>query len=158
MKPIERAEMNRFPPSTLYDIARNENARWEARKHAYLLLLDRAHPLAKHENLQQLAYMVADEIMTIKTDVKPDTAATSEGPKFPNSANLVQNDVPDTNLDGESPEAAEMEHVSEEQALEFAREQADIKPDTVSTSGPFTAGFTTKNQLQDEVLPTVDIK
>lgn len=131
MKPIEMAEMRRYPPSTLYDLARNENARWEARKHAYLLLLDKGHPLAKHENLQQLAYMVADEVMS----GKPEQAI----------ANTEQPDPPLT-----SPEDAHMEQVSEDQAATFAEEQ--------QSAGPFPAGFTTKNQLQDEVLPTIDIK
>lgn len=96
--------MLRMPPSTLYDMARNENARWEARKEAYLILLDRAHPLANHENLYQLAYMVADEVI----------GGEKSSPA----------DIPESKQ-AETPEVP---------------------------TGPFTAGFTTKNQMQDEFV------
>jgi len=63
LRQTDRELLEHMPPTVLFDLARNESARLAARLAAMQLLIEQQHPLAKHPNLAQLAYHVADEVL-----------------------------------------------------------------------------------------------
>ena len=59
----EREQIENMPSSVLFDLARNESARWEARKAATALLVDRADSRTKHAELAVLVQQIAHEVI-----------------------------------------------------------------------------------------------
>jgi len=76
-KQTDREQLENLPSSTLFDLARNEAARWAARKVAVALLMDRADHRTKHNELAVLVQHVAKEIMSGETIPEPATSPES---------------------------------------------------------------------------------
>ena len=70
----EREQIQHLPPSTLYDLVRNESARLAARIAAMKILVEQQHPLAKRPEVAQLARYVAEEVLGGAPAPEPDPA------------------------------------------------------------------------------------
>jgi hypothetical protein len=113
IRQTEREALEQLPSSTLFDLARNESARWVARKTATALLVERVDVRTKHPDLALLVQHVASEVLGGQPEPEPAPISSQ--------LNLAQ------------PEPASVQSKA-------------------THSGAPSAGFTTKNMFQDEIV------
>ena len=135
----EREQIENMPSSVLFDLARNESARWEARKAATTLLVDRADPRTKHVELAVLVQQIAQEVIG-------GTQSLPEQREFEWK--------PTCHLPPETWSA--LSKASEAEFDTALHSSPPVDPhiaDPASNTGPFHASVTTKTMFQEEVPP-----
>ena len=157
----EREQLESMPSSVLFDLARNESARWEARKAATALLVDRSDPRTKHVELAVLVQQIAHEVIggaqnipeQRKFEWKPTSNLPPETWSVLSKASEAEFDKAlHASPPVDSGSADDQKLGPDSFPLSLPQERC-IHTKPAANTGPFHASVTTKTLFQEEVPP-----